>query len=119
MNENTPINANAPVMLAWEAYKATDEYDNTRRWASKPDHTDGSLWAAFFKGYFSGCANALADSGAGETFDKMHDRITKLEQTLRNLRDPISIAANYYSKKPGSERARSKLKAALDVIRKA
>jgi hypothetical protein len=36
---------------AWEAYKLTDEYANTRRWALHEQHVDGSLWAAFVVGW--------------------------------------------------------------------
>lgn len=38
-------------MIAWEAYKATEGYANTKRWATKPEHTEGSLWAAFEAGF--------------------------------------------------------------------
>ena len=56
-----------PMMIAWEAYRATEEARNTFKWArhievaqgdalqgqiivSHP-HTTGSLWAAFVAGY--------------------------------------------------------------------
>ena len=45
-----------PMRAAWEAYKLTDEFATTRAWCShiyKDDHIDGSLWAAFVKGYQS------------------------------------------------------------------
>lgn len=41
----------APLMIAWEAYKATEEFANTKRWASQAEHTEGSLWAAFMVGF--------------------------------------------------------------------
>lgn len=47
----SPIAKDAPVMVAWEAYKAGDSYQNTRRWASHEEHVDGSLWAAFSAGF--------------------------------------------------------------------
>ena len=53
MSEQTPVAADAPVMKAWEAYKATDEYANTKRWAVVAEYTDGSLWAAFLQGWAS------------------------------------------------------------------
>jgi hypothetical protein len=65
------------MMVAWEAYKATDEFQSSKRWAltiapmlqaGSPDfelkrscdvmpfeqrsnHVDGSLWAAFVEGW--------------------------------------------------------------------
>ena len=41
----------SPLMKAWEAYKTTDEYQNTRKWAAYTEHVDGSLWAAFCAGF--------------------------------------------------------------------
>jgi hypothetical protein len=69
-----------PRMVAWDAYKASDDYANSRRWALRiapmiqggdPDgdrkrecelmpytqreqHVDGSLWAAFIVGWEAG-----------------------------------------------------------------
>lgn len=40
-----------PMRDAWELYRATDAYANTRNWALKEAHVDGSLWAAFIAGY--------------------------------------------------------------------
>lgn len=40
-----------PLIVAFEAYKQTDEYQNTKLWAKEPKHVDGSLWAAFMNGY--------------------------------------------------------------------
>lgn len=42
--------ADDPRMKAWEAYKATPEYANTRKWALHEAHVEGSLWAAFLEG---------------------------------------------------------------------
>jgi hypothetical protein len=54
----------SPLMKAWEAYKKSDEYKNSRKWASTArleegdgwmkltyPHTEGSLWAAFSAGF--------------------------------------------------------------------
>lgn len=54
-----------PIMIAWEAYRKTDEAKNSRKWAQKIDieqdtggvaslthrHLDGALWAVFLAGY--------------------------------------------------------------------
>ena len=50
----TPVPDDAPVMTAWKAYKETDDYRNTRRWALHEGHVDGSLWASFETGFRSG-----------------------------------------------------------------
>lgn len=55
-----PVCADAPLMVAWTAYSATDEFANTKRWATKPDHTVGSLWAAFAAGFAAARTEALA-----------------------------------------------------------
>lgn len=40
-----------PLRDTWEKYKVTSEYKNTRHWAKIDKHLDGSLWAAFAKGW--------------------------------------------------------------------
>jgi hypothetical protein len=40
-----------PRLGAWEKYKQTDAYVNTRKWAAHEQHRDGSLWAAFLEGW--------------------------------------------------------------------
>jgi len=49
--EMTPVPKDHPLMIAWDAYKATEDYANTRTWAGIPAHVDGSLWAAFEQGF--------------------------------------------------------------------
>jgi len=49
----TPVANDDPLLLAWNRYKDTDDYANTARWALVPEHTEGSLWAAFAAGYLS------------------------------------------------------------------
>jgi hypothetical protein len=51
MSVQSPVPADDPLMVAWTAYKATEEYANTKKWATSPQDTDGSLWAAFVEGY--------------------------------------------------------------------
>ena len=46
-----PVPKDSPLMVAWEAYKASEGYANTKAWALNPQHVDGSLWAAFQAGY--------------------------------------------------------------------
>ena len=42
---------NDPMRIAWEEYKQTEEFANTRKWAVHEEHVDGSLWTAFCAGY--------------------------------------------------------------------
>lgn len=55
--------ADAPVMKAWEAYKKRDEFQNTRRWALYEAHVEGSLWAAFYQGFFAAAVNISQSAG--------------------------------------------------------
>lgn len=65
----TPADPDGPLMKAWEAFKQTDEFANSHRWARtmtltfSPDgekilceqpHLIGSLWAIFSAGFQAG-----------------------------------------------------------------
>ncbi len=41
-----------PMKVAWDDYSESDDYKNTRKWALRDAHVDGSLWAAFCAGWF-------------------------------------------------------------------
>lgn len=60
-NAMAPVPADDPLMVAWEAYKSTPEYENTRKWALVERHVDGSLWAAFEAGFRSSMEAPNAD----------------------------------------------------------
>ncbi len=51
MTVSTPVPKDHPLMIEWDAYKATEEYANTKRWAGHAEHVEGSLWAAFVHGW--------------------------------------------------------------------
>lgn len=51
MTEQTPVPAQHPMMIAWEAYSNGPEYQNSAHWAVRPEHTKGSMWAAFVAGW--------------------------------------------------------------------
>lgn len=57
-NTATPLPKDHPLMVAWEAFKATEEFENAQRWAAYRQHVDGALWAAFSAGYKATCAPA-------------------------------------------------------------
>lgn len=47
-----------PLWLAWQHYVTTEEFANSRKWATHEEHTEGSLWGAFMAGWLA--ANQLA-----------------------------------------------------------
>jgi cation transport regulator ChaB len=40
-----------PLRAAWEQYKQTDEYKNTRKWAAHPEHLEGSMWGVWLAAF--------------------------------------------------------------------
>lgn len=40
-----------PLMIAWEAYQRTDDFENAKKWATFPEHLQGSLWGLFMAGF--------------------------------------------------------------------
>jgi len=40
-----------PIMKAWNEYKVSEDYANSKKWAAHPEHVAGALWAAFAKGF--------------------------------------------------------------------
>jgi hypothetical protein len=51
MDAARPIRADEKVMVAWRQYQETKDYQNSHKWAQIAEHTDGSLWAAFWAGW--------------------------------------------------------------------
>lgn len=55
-----PVSEDDPRMIAWESYKKTADFTNSRRWAITSKQTveypnlDGSLWAVFIEGFQAG-----------------------------------------------------------------
>ena len=72
----TPEPKDSPLMKAWEAYKVTDDYANTRKWAyyNNGEHVDGSLWASFSEGFRA----ALAEQAEA--------RVAELEKDAKRYR---------------------------------
>jgi len=40
-----------PRIIAWEAYKKTEDFENAKKWAAYKEHVDGSLWTLFIAGW--------------------------------------------------------------------
>lgn len=52
MGAMAPVPQDHPLMKAWNAYKATEDYSNTLHWAGEgKQFSEGSLWAAFMAGF--------------------------------------------------------------------
>lgn len=57
-----PVPHDSPLWRAWEAYQKTATYANARRWARESTHVDGSLWAAYSRGFMDAAALACTDT---------------------------------------------------------
>lgn len=60
MSTESALPKDHPAIIAWEAYRASPEYANSRQWAAT-QHVDGSMWAAFYQGFISASASAAID----------------------------------------------------------
>ena len=58
------VDRESPLWKAWLQYKEEDSFENTRRWARDPNHTEGSLWAAFHAGWIAGCKRRYEEQKA-------------------------------------------------------
>lgn len=79
MTTESPVPHDAPVMVAWTAYKQTEEYANTLRWVNT-EHSKGSLWAAFEQGF-----RAAKDAGPPEPSEEEVARV--LSETFGESKD--------------------------------
>ena len=50
-NTSTPLPKDSPIIIAWENFKQTDDYQNSKRLASNEKHVEGSLWHMFLMGW--------------------------------------------------------------------
>ena len=83
----TPVSKDSPLWLAWEAYTATEEYANTKRWAVVPEHAEGSLWAAFERGF---AAQSTPSPIAGKA--EMPEEVRAEVEYLRHNREIGGLA---------------------------
>ena len=86
MPTKTPVPETDPLMIAWQAYKATEEYANTRRWATHETHVDGSLWAAFVAGW------SVAKKGGIDIDISNADKVTVAQDIIAHLREQLTAA---------------------------
>lgn len=59
----TPADPDGPLMRGWTAWQQTDDYANTKRWATHPSAVEGSLWGAYERGFADGLAHAREQEG--------------------------------------------------------
>src|SRR6185312_13301722 len=81
----TPVSKDSPLWLAWEAYAATEEYANTKRWAVVPEHAEGSLWAAFERGFAARQPPAPIAGKAGEMPKYVREILTHWRTRMTNM----------------------------------
>ena len=64
----TKLPDDSPILIAFNQYKATQSYENTKKWALYPEHVEGSLWAAFMEGWelCELCTKVLKEHEQGE-----------------------------------------------------
>lgn len=49
-----------PLRAAWESYKLSDDYANSRKWAAQPEHIEGSMWAVWLAAFNAATERAAA-----------------------------------------------------------
>jgi hypothetical protein len=62
MGEMSAVPKGHPLIVAWDAWKQTDGFANTRKWAHVEEHLEGSLWAAFMEGWLAAERAAPSDA---------------------------------------------------------
>lgn len=126
-NVGALVPADDPLMIAWKAYQATDEYANTFKWATDPSlrhrreedrqrreqHFEGTLWAAFIEGY-EACRNAefpeteatveVVVSGRGDAWAaNLNGRLVGGWFQMEALADAIATDLRVALKLPGAD----------------
>lgn len=80
----TKVPDDHPLMVAWNAYRASDEGVNSDKWArTAPDeglpYLEGALWAAFMAGFKTATERSVKESAA---FPDREALVQKLAQRL-------------------------------------
>jgi hypothetical protein len=50
MSTMLPVAKDDPRWISWQQYIESEEGANSMRWAKHPEHSEGSMWAAFIAG---------------------------------------------------------------------
>lgn len=59
MSIQTVVPQDSLLMMAWKVYESSEDFQNTRRWALREEHVNGSLWAAFLNGWLAAGGTSL------------------------------------------------------------
>lgn len=51
MSSQSLVPNDHPLKIAWDKYKLTEDFQNTKRWVIHSEHVEGSLWATFMAGF--------------------------------------------------------------------
>ena len=70
----------APVMIAWKAYQAGEEYANSFKWAAHEERRKGSMWAAFYAGFYASALNNAEQ--AGDLVEALADCLAELSPLM-------------------------------------
>lgn len=90
------VPATAPVRIAWDAYTKTEDFENTLRWAVHEEHAKGSLWSAFFSGFFAGAMRGVESTS--EAAFAATSELSRLRQQLEVARKEIAILRQFGNK---------------------
>ena len=95
-----------PMKAAWDQYKATDSYLNTKKWASFKEHTEGSLWASFSAGYDAALARVaeLKKENA-----RMREALENSSAALQAVSDRFNLTENEVVKFTGKWASRGSI----------
>lgn len=91
------VHPDDPLMIAWEIYRQTQEFDNTKRWAVEGEHVEGSLWAAFERGFRAAPPSERAAVGRGPFGYEVIDPDSEGRRHLRIFDRSDSRIATCYS----------------------
>jgi hypothetical protein len=70
----TKVPDDHPLMIAWKAYTATGDFENTKDWAYRL-HIEGSLWAAFERGFIAASIMPHPNPPGGPVANPVGERI--------------------------------------------
>ena len=71
-----------PLMIAYEAYRQSEDYRNSFKWAGNLEHRTGSMWAAFEAGF----------RAATERAASLHEQINPASDQERHDKSPGASA---------------------------
>lgn len=93
MTAMTPCPEDHPLMIAWKAHQATEEFANSKKWAAYPEHLQGSLWALFMAGFNAAERRATAaESALAAAREELHNFVRAERFNRERFRDDTEFA---------------------------